>query len=67
MTKSVKISTVLDTVERIANKHLSNPEASVEVTLHLRWFEVELVPLDFEHQPKDFQIIFSTLNKKVRG
>lgn len=65
MTKSVNISTILDLVESIANKHLSNPKASVEVSLYLKGVEVELEPLDFEHQPKDFQALRSELEKEI--
>ena len=65
MTQSVKISTVLDTVERIANKHLSNPEASVEVSLYLKGIEVYLDPLDFKNKPKDFQALRSELEKEI--
>lgn len=65
MIKSVKISTILDTVEHIANKHLSNPEASVEVSLYLKGIEVYLDPIDFKNKPKDFKQIRSELEKEI--
>lgn len=65
MTKSVNISTILDVVERIANKHLSNPKASVEVSLYLKGIEVYLDPIDFKNKPKDFKQIRSELEKEI--
>lgn len=65
MIKSVKISTILDKVERIASKHLSNPEASVEVSLYLKGKEVEFAPLDFDNKPKDFSSLRLELKKDL--
>ncbi len=66
MTKSIKLSTILDTVERIANKHLSNPEASVEVYLYLKGIEVYLDPLDFKNKPKDFKELRLEIEKEFK-
>lgn len=66
MLKSVKISTILDKVESIASKHLSNPEASVEVTLYLKGKEVEFAPLDFDNKPKDFKEFRLELEKDIK-